>query len=283
MSKRVGKSLVVLAVAVTVCAIGRSAWANVVLTNTVPYQQSFDNLASSGNNNTWTNNQGTTDTHGMPGWYWQESENASLLYDVTTGTASTGSAYSLGVAGVNAITDRTMGNLGSGAHPNTAWGVVFQNNNSLPINTIKVDYTGEEWKRSNSETGLTFSYIVSATDITGLNPGGGGVPTGWIGVSSLDFAPPVVGSGMSLDGNDPANRTAKSATIFVNVPVGEYFALRWYDADDTNNDGITAVDNVTVTVTVPEPTAFLFGSVVCCVVGIATAARKQWRKVKPAA
>jgi hypothetical protein len=260
--------------------------ANVVLTGiATPYTQNFDNLASSGNNNTWTNNQAATDIHGMNGWYWQESEATSLIYDVSTGTSTSGTAYSFGVAGTNPVTDRAMGNLGTAGHPNTAWGVVFQNNTGQALNSITVSYTGEEWRRAPSEGGLTFSYLTSSSDITTLTPGGGAVPStpAWTGLAALNFSPPVVGSGAALDGNAAANRTAISATIFATIPAGEYFALRWYDGDSTNNDGGVAIDDLTLTVTVPEPSPFWFGCAICGSVAIATSGRRLWGKVKSAA
>ena len=58
----------------------------------------------------------------------------------------------------------------------------------------------------------------------------------------------MVGStAASLNGNDPANRLAKSATITVTANAGQGIWIRWKDTNDVGNDHGLAVDDVSVT------------------------------------
>jgi predicted extracellular nuclease len=58
----------------------------------------------------------------------------------------------------------------------------------------------------------------------------------------------VVGSAAAtLNGNDPANRLAKSDTITVTVGVGQEIWIRWKDTNDAGNDHGLAIDDLSVT------------------------------------
>ena len=69
-----------------------------------PLTENFDTLASSGTSFTWTDNST------IPGWYTSRTS-----YTVGTGSSNTGALYSFGVAGVNPLTDRALGSVGSGS------------------------------------------------------------------------------------------------------------------------------------------------------------------------
>ena len=156
-----------------------------------------------------------------------------------------------------------------------AWGIVFQNNTGSEIVALTVDYIGEQWRQVTGSAGdsLQFSYTTSLTNITDLAPTSGATPSGWTAVSSLDFIAPQSGgggSGSALDGNAAANRAQKTATVSVNIPIGNYFALRWFDGSRSgnNNDAGMGIDELIVTAAIPEPTALLFGGAVCGVIGV---------------
>ena len=78
-------------------------------------------------------------------------------------------------------------------------------------------------------------------------------------LSALSFTSLVTGAAAAtLDGNAPANRTAKSATLTVTVNSGQEIWLRWQDPDDTGSDHGLAIDDFSVTASnggaTPTPT-----------------------------
>ncbi len=169
------------------------------------YQQSFDALAGS-----FTNNVSLT------GWY---LEPAALYNGIDGGGGSVTGFYGYGSAGEFAI-----GNLGGGAA-----GVVFQNATGQTITCLQIRYRGEQWRRGESGGDLgnvAVSYRQSSAPITDINTGfsSGG---GWSGLDFTAVAPdPTCGSnGTAQNGN--TNFQLKTAAIAVNIPSGEYFAVRW--------------------------------------------------------
>jgi hypothetical protein len=240
------------------------------------YSQDFNSLATSGTP-TWTDNST------IAGWY-SQTNYGSTTYQADDGSSTNDDRKSYG-SGTDA--DRALGHFAdpgllSGDFPRTAaWGVVFQNDTGGDIFQITVNYTGEQWRQESVTTDrLDFSYGVSSSDITDFvpateNPGGI-----WTPFSALDFLPPQSGSGTDIDGNDPANSDTLSQTINVSVPNGSYLALRWFDPQvvasfsSSNQQGM-AIDDFSITAAIPEPSAFLFGGLVCGVIGVGAA----WRRL----
>ena len=105
-------------------------------------------------------------------------------------------------------------------------------------------------------------------------------PSGWIAVSALDFTQlKFLDTNFQINGNNADNRTANiTATVNVTVPAGYYLAIRWFDGEKAGqNDAGMGIDNLSVNFTgvaVPEPTALLFGGIVCGMAGMAYG----WRK-----
>jgi hypothetical protein len=157
-----------------------------------------------------------------------------------------------------------------------AWGFVIRNALSEAIIGLEISYTGEKWRDvSATSDSITFSYKTSSANITDFETASV-LPSGWTAVSALDFtATDAVGIG-PVDGNNPANRTTLSHSILVTVPVGEYIALRWYDdtVTGTGDHGI-AIDDLTVTAAVPEPSAVHTGALICGAASLAFLARRQ--------
>jgi hypothetical protein len=249
------------------------------------YTQNFDTLATGPS----TGNVFTNDVT-IPGWYWQtDYQSNDTLYTGDDGGANGDVKYSYGT---DASSDRAMGHFAdfvNVADPrDAAWGIVFQNNTGAPINTVTVDYFGEQWRHEpTTADALRFSFRTSATNITDFVPNSGATPAMWTAVSGLDFLAPQIGAGgaTALDGNLAANRTQRTHTFSVTVPVGEYLALRWYDASVANsgNQQGMGIDDLNVTVAVPEPAAFLFGGMVCGVIGVVWVGRHLVGKQVPSA
>ncbi|MEY2881323.1 MAG: hypothetical protein RLZZ15_3703, partial [Verrucomicrobiota bacterium] len=153
-----------------------------------------------------------------------------------TGSGNTGAAYSFGVAGTGAVTDRALGTVASGTTV-PRFGVMIANNSGTTITQFTLSYTGEQWRNGGNTTAQTlpFSYSTNATD---LNTGT------FVDVTALGFTSPIVGaSSATLDGNTPANRTAISSTVTgITWSPGQILILRWTDLNDAGNDHGLAVD-----------------------------------------
>ena len=234
----------IAAVAISFVASPSSALTNngSITTLESPLTESFDTLASTGTGLVWTDNAT------IPGWY-----SSRVTYNSGTGSSNTGALYSFGVAGTNPVTDRALGSVGSGGTGTIFYGVRFVNNTGNTITSLDVNYVGEQWRNGGSSSATPsvaqtadFQYqVANAGAITGVN-----VPaTGWVDQDALDFTSPIFGTttNSALDGNAPANRTAKSSTISVTVAPGQEVWLRWRDIDHPNNDHGLAVDELSVT------------------------------------
>ena len=260
--KKVLFSLSVLSLAV-------AANAQVLLSGGLTYSQNFDTLASAvvGTNPTWTDN--TT----LPGWYASRAYTAGTTsaygpyaytsYRIDAGTSTSGLLYSYGVAGVNPVTDRALGSLGSGTPKHNAFGVRVANDTASAVDTVTISYTGEQWRNGGNTAAhtLVFAYQVSAS------PFASPIETtnvGWTAFSALNFVSPTIGAtAAALDGNLAANRTVFSGVVLTGVTVnpGQEIFLRWFDQDDAGNDHAFGVDDfsVSASVVVPEPATAALG------------------------
>ncbi|HEV8368944.1 MAG TPA: DNA/RNA non-specific endonuclease [Pyrinomonadaceae bacterium] len=199
-----------------------------------PLTENFDALANSGTGLPWGDNST------IPGWY-----SNRLAYNAGTGSSNTGALYSFGVANTNPLTDRALGSVASGGTGTVFQAVKLTNSTGVTITSLDVAYVGEQWRNGGNTTAqnLLFSYQVANA---------GGVPnitTGsWTAFSALNFTSVVnTATAAALDGNNPTNRTAKTATITANVAAGQEIWFRWQDSDDGGNDHGLAIDDFSVT------------------------------------
>jgi hypothetical protein len=217
--------------------------AQVSITATGNYSQNFNSLQSTGGPHTWTNNST------IANWYSQMAGTESSTYAVSNGTTTTGNRQSLGAT---SNSERALGSVASNGTSHISYGVLFQNTSGSTITDVTVAYTGEQWRVNGNTTPqlLQFYYKVSATSFTALDPGSG---SGWTAVSALNFTSPITSGTAILDGNAGANRTVFSATALssISVPDGSYLMIKWDDLNDTGNDHVLAIDDVTVAWTVP--------------------------------
>lgn len=162
-------------------------------------------------------------------------------FSANDGSSNTGSAYSYGAAG---STERALGAVGSSSNA-SRFGVVLVNNTGSTITSFTLSYTGEQWRRGTATTDqLTFSYAVGASTIStdASNQASTGVPAGFTGQSSLNFASPQSGSG-ATDGNTV--KQAISGTVSgISWAPNQTLVLQWTDRDDAANDDGLAIDDL---------------------------------------
>lgn len=231
----------------------------------VEYKQDFNNLSAAANNtlvNFSSSPEASTD---IPlGWTILETgSNANSTYRVSDGSSNSGDSFSFGTSGQS---DRAIGTLLSGSLK--AWiGTSFTNNTGTTINTLKIKYTGEQWRRGASDAQrstadeLRFSYLTSG--FTAYNAGT------WTRVEALDFKSPIIsGAARSLDGNNSDNREEFEVTIIgLNIQPNDQFWIRWEDIDVTSSDDGLGIDDFSVVANpvapsiVANPTSINYGNV----------------------
>jgi hypothetical protein len=221
----------------------------------VAYAENFNTLASTGG----TNAKATLPT----GWDFVEvvpaSGSGSSAPDNTYSTAAsnTGNTYSLGTTGT---ADRAFGMVQNSGVQSTI-GAAFVNNTGQTITSIRISYTGEMWRAGGSALTdrLEFEYSTSATAFTAGT---------FTAVPALNFASPTSpATNTALDGNDAANRAARTAAIAVSIAPGGSLFIRWNDINVAGTDDALGVEDFSLTAsTTPLPvelvdfTAIMTGS-----------------------
>ena len=216
--------------------------------------QNFNTLTQNASAYTaWSDN--TT----LQGWYAATDLNATITQiKANNGGNTTAALYSFGTA---AASDRALGFFpsdaftGAGGNAKGYMGWRLHNNTGKNIGTIRVTWTGEQWRKAvdaNTQY-IRLSYLVGS-QVTSLATGA------YITTDSY-FASPIHNGAASqtLDGNLAANRTV-GITIDINVkiPIGEEIMLRWEDANDPANHSL-AIDDVTFRA-VKEAQSITFGA-----------------------
>jgi predicted extracellular nuclease len=190
------------------------------------YSQNFDSLLNSGTNNTWT------DDSTIDGWYSNRT-----VYLAGTGSNNAGALYSFGSA---STTDRALGSVASGGTNTIFYGVRFLNNTAKTINSLNINYVGEQWRNGGNTTPqqLDFQYQIGATTITGGT---------WIDFDSLDFTSPVAtATAGALDGNVAARTTLSSTLSGITIAPNQEIWLRWQDLNDAGNDHGLGIDDFSI-------------------------------------
>ena len=205
-----------------------------------PYTENFDTLSEVGSSQT------------PPGWTFVESgDQPNTSYRGTFGNTLVGDTYSTGAfmspeRSFSVFRGKTMGNI----QVDTI-GATFRNTTGATIQALNIAYTGEQWTRDGdgNEDFLRFGLSTDATSLT----------TGtWAEPGDLELTTPNTasngGTQIAADGNQPANRTAKSSSIPVSIPPGATFWVRWVDAvaNPPGDDDMLGVDDFSISAVGPD-------------------------------
>ena len=157
-----------------------------------------------------------------------------------------------------APSDRAIGSVPTTASFDRALQVALTNNTGGSISSLKIGYTGEQWRYGQGDSAL-------AAENQGENLRvfySTSVSSGWTSIGLNFGAPklfdadrPGITDQTQLDGNAPANRTVLSTNFVLPSPLadGSSFYIRWLDwNENSTSDHGLAVDDVSVSV-VPEP------------------------------
>jgi len=208
--------------------------------------QNFNGL---GTGTTWTDNVT------LPGWYLLQGQGAtsSPATPVTTLVAGTGSGTAVGVYNLSngvTTTDRALGSLAGNSIASAGstayyYGVRVTNTTGFPVSNVTISYTGEQYRDTNTvPQTLTVDYSTNATALTTASGT-------WTSIPALTYTSTTNANSLQIDGNAAANRNANLTTTLtgLSIPNGESIWIRWADLNDSGNDHVLAIDDVTVVLT----------------------------------
>ncbi len=261
------KSLAASVCAVVVSVLVPSAFAAVIPMSTLSagpsnltYTNDFNALASVTSVTAWA------DDSTFANWVAINSPVGNTLnINQSTGGSSTGSLYNYGSTGSS---DRAFGTLPSDSLLASGSGFLFHgvrfvNDTSDVYKFATVNYTGEQW-RVGAVTNATNNQLVVASRT--FTAGAGSLTsTGFTSFPGATFNTPNDGGGSTsatLDGNNAANRVANlTGTLELGIAPGQEVWIRFADTNSSGADHGIAVDDLTVTFTVPEPASL--GAIAC--------------------
>lgn len=246
------------------------------------YSQDFDSLPNSPFNTSlgnspvgWINDTASpgVGNFSIVGWYLyhplplaEGGFNGNQRMRIGAGTANTGGFMSFGTSG---STDRALGDVGSNtlagpnAPTNSIWfGLRLQNTTGQTLDSYTLTYNGEQWRDGGSATpnAQTMNFMWSTTASAISDPNSSFTTESALGFTSLVFA--HTGTGAAVDGNSTATGGGRlngiTGTVSgLNWANGTDLWLRWEDINNAGNDHGLAIDDLTFTATVPEPSTFL--------------------------
>jgi predicted extracellular nuclease len=223
-------------------------WAQVPFNGT--YTQNFDTLAASGVGLAWANNST------LPGWFLFNKNLAPITsYVAGNGASNTGSFYSLGLSA-----DRALGGVASGGayFGSPAQGAVagwialaVRNDTGGPVDGITLRFNGEQWRNGgNTERQpMVLEYGMGATfaDVPEWLPAG----------ANFNWQSPVAtGTAAAVDGNAAGRVNNVGGDLRgLGWAPGATLWLRWVELNDVGNDHGLAIDDVSITLALPDTTA----------------------------
>ena len=187
-----------------------------------------------------------------PGWIFVESgDQTDTTYRGTFGNTLVGDTYSTGAFQSPERSFSVYRGKSTGNMQMDTIGATFRNTTGATIEAVNIAYTGEQWTRdgSGNEDFLTFGLSTDATSLT----------TGtWTSPGDLELSSPNTAPNgdtqTAVDGNQAANRTAKSSSISISIPPGATFWVRWADAEANppGDDDMLGVDDFSITAVGPD-------------------------------
>jgi hypothetical protein len=206
---------------------------------TSPYTQNFDGLANTGASNA----KSTLPT----GWDFTETGTSALadnLYAADNGAGNGGNVYSYGAT---SGTDRALGSLRSGSLA-AVIGARFTNATGAALPSLMLAYNGETWRvgGTNRSDKMAFEYSLDATSLS----------TGtWTAVTALDYTNNSATATSTAGVTAPVQTTAVTGTIAsLNLANGATIWFRWTDTDASGADDGMAIDDISLSWGVANPT-----------------------------
>jgi hypothetical protein len=202
-----------------------------------------------------------TDGVTIPGWHAGINSNITVDGNLQENNGdpdgAAGTLAGLLNLGHSGDLDRALGSksTSTGGFANVAYGVLFQNTTGSSLQITNLGYAGEVWHANAVGTTPEFwntFYKVSNTLFTDTEPGGntpGAALGSFTALPSADITFPTnFANNAKLDGNLAANRVVRSVlNPGIILAPGDYFMLRWVDANQPNNDSYQGIDDFSIT------------------------------------
>jgi hypothetical protein len=214
------------------------------------YAQNFDGLAAAAGSPAWVNN--TT----LPGWFlFNKTPAAITAYTVGTGSSSAGSFYSFGLN-----TDRALGGVASAnayfgnpaANTVAGWIALAVNNDTgSTVDGITLRFNGEQWRNGGNadRQAMVLEY--------GFGPTFANVPE-WVAAgANFNWQSPVAAAAAAAVDGNVAGRVDNVGGDLRGLAwaPGSTLWLRWVELNDPGNDHGLAIDDVSLTLALPDTTA----------------------------
>ena len=274
----------------TIAVSPKSQAAVIYSTANSTYSQNFDSLPTSPENASlgatpigWTDDNSSpgAGNFSIVGWYlyhpiavaeggFSGGATGNHRMRIGNGSANTGAFMSNGATGAGS-NERAMGSLASGTLAATNafqyLGLRLTNNTGSTLDQFTLSYNGEQWRNggftspatASLQHKLAFEYSVTAATVQDA--------TGQIAVPALDFSGPVFGAAAAaaVDGNTTGRVAIGPVTVNgVNWAPGTDLWIRWGDRNDPDNDHGLAIDDLSFSADVPEPSTLALIVVVGC-------------------
>ena len=222
------------------------------------YSQDFNALPTSGTSLAWANDSTLT------GWslFRQPAPGTAIAaINANSGSSTTGTFNSFGVAGTNPLTDRALGGVGSGGAyfgspligAVAGWmAVALTNDTASTINALDLSYTGEQWRDGGNTTAQTMALEYGfGSSFTSVST--------WTAAPGVGFnftSPNHTATAAALDGNLSANRTTELGGTLSSLgwAAGDTLWVRWVENNDVGNDHGLAIDDVSINIGVVNET-----------------------------
>jgi hypothetical protein len=203
------------------------------------YAQDFNSLGSVGTDVAWVN--GTT----LDSWYATNASGYVVTYNAGSGTSSDAGIWSYGTTA-----DRALGSIAQNASGDLAYGVLFENNSDVVINSIVLSLRAEQWRKVLTSTkgyqrvqvGYKIAENIVLTHTELLANSFTEVPEAYM--ISLDTA---TTASQAIDGNAIGNFATLRVEFPVSLGIGQQLFLRFYDSNIESVDVAMAVDDLEVT------------------------------------
>lgn len=210
-------------------AFGPTAGAQIYLVDTnASYFEDFNSMDSFG-----------TGSSTLPqGWTFNEfGSAANTTYRAGTGSATTSDTYSFGPLRSR---DRALGSLASGTLTKVVYGTMFINQTGSDINSMRVTYRGEQWRRGGSGTADSLRCYFTTVPRTHA---GDSSNARWTEAPGLLFrSVSTLSGGATLNGNDSSQ--VLQADIPLMLHPGDTLWLRWMDTNAAGSDDGLAIDSL---------------------------------------